>query len=168
MRGTVFLAALTAAVTLSFTGLAIAQDLSTVSDLDLLAKTREAVGVQDADLALELLTEMQRRGNGLFAGVDKAACEEAIELPDGITDWKFHSVARQAYIRTAMSKRLEDEACGCLFADFSFDEFVQGALGRPAADLTNADREALAKVRDQDRRETEARYRDLEQSCRAE
>jgi hypothetical protein len=55
-----------------------------------------------------------------------------------------------------------------LFADFSFDAFVQQSLGKPAADLMNADREALAKVRDQDRRETEARYRDLEQSCRAE
>lgn len=167
MQRGVFLAALTA-VTLSFTGLAMAEDLSTVSDLDLMAQTRDAVEVQDAEPVLELLTEMQRRGTGIFAGAKRVVCEEVIELPDSVTDWKFHAVARQAYIRSAMSKRLDDEACGCLFADFTFDEFVQGTLGKPAADLTNADREALAIVRDQDRRETEARYRDLEQSCRAE
>jgi hypothetical protein len=167
MRRGVLLAA-AVAITFSLLGRALAQDLATVSDLDLLDQTREAVGVQDADLALELLIEMQRRGTGIFAGAERAVCEEVIVLPDGITDWKFHAVARQAYIRSAMSRRLEDGSCGCLFADFSFDAFVQQSLGKPAADLMNADREALAKVRDQDRRETEARYRDLEQSCRAE
>lgn len=156
------------AIAFSLPGVAVAEALVTVSDLDLLDQTREAVGAQDADLALKLLTEMQRRGTGIFAGAKGAVCEEVIVLPDGITDWKFHAVARQAYIRSAMSRRLEDGSCGCLFADFSFDAFVQQNLGKPVADLMNADREALTKVRDQDRRETEARYRDLEQSCRAE
>ncbi len=156
------------AITLSFPGFAVAEDLATVSDLDLLDQTREAVGAKNADLALKLLIEMERRGTGIFAGAERAVCEEVIVLPDGITDWKFHAVARQAYIRSAMSRRLEEGSCGCLFADFSFDAFVQQSLGKPTADLMNADREALAKVRDQDRRETEARYRDLEQSCRAE
>ena len=167
MRRGVLLAA-AAAITFSLAGFVVAEDLATVGDVDLLDQTREAVGAQDADLALKLLTEMQRRGTGIFAGAKRAVCKEVILLPDGITDWKFHAVARQAYIRSAMSRRLEDGSCGCLFADFSFDAFVQQSLGKPAADLINADREALAKVRDQDRRETEARYRDLEQSCRAE
>jgi hypothetical protein len=167
MRRSVLLAA-AVAITFSLPRVAVAEALATVSDLDLLQQTREAVGAQDADLALKLLTEMQRRGTGIFAGAKRAVCEEVIVLPDGITDWKFHAVARQAYIRSAMSRRLEEGSCGCLFADFSFDAFVQQSLGRPAADLMNADQEALAKVRDQDRRETEARYRDLEQSCRAE
>jgi hypothetical protein len=91
-----------------------------------------------------------------------------IVLPNGITDWKFRSVARQAYIRAAMSRRLETGACGCLFADFSFDQFVWAVLGKRAADLTNADRDALAKVRDKDRRTTEAQFRDLKQSCLAQ
>jgi hypothetical protein len=155
------------AIAFSLPGVAVAEALATVSDLDLVDQTREAVGAQDADLVLEFLTEMQRRGTGIFAETERAVCEEVIALPDGITDWKFHAVARQAYIRSAMSRRLEDGSCGCLFADFSFDAFVQESLGKPAADLMNADREALAKVRDQNRRETEARYRDLEQSCRA-
>ena len=167
MRRGVLLAA-AAAITFSLPGFVVAEDLATVGDVDLLDQTREAVGAQDGDLALKLLTEMQRRGTGIFAGAKRAVCKEVILLPDGITDWKFHAVARQAYIRSAMSRRLEDGSCGCLFADFSFDAFVQQSLGKPAADLKNADREALAKVRDQDRRETEARYRDLEQSCRAE
>lgn len=163
-----FLLTAGAVFTFLLPGLGLAEGLTTVSDLDLLKQTREAVGTQDADLALELLTEMQRRGTGIFAGAEKAACEEVIALPDGITDWKFHAVARQAYIRSAMSRRLEEGSCACLFADFSFEVFVQQSLGKSASDLTNGDREAFATVRDQDRRETEARYRDLEQSCRAE
>lgn len=160
---------LTAAAVFTFLlpGLGLAEDLTTVSDLDLMEQTREAVEAQDSDLVLEMLTEMQRRGTGIFAGAEKAACEEVIELPDGITDWKFHAVARQAYIRSAMSRRLEEGSCACLFADFSFEVFVQQSLGKAASGLTNGDREALATVRDQDRRETEARYRNLEQSCRA-
>lgn len=161
------LLAAAAAIAISFTDFAWADDLATVSDLDLLSQTREAVGVQDADLALDLLKEMQRRGTGIFAGAEKVACEEVIELPDGITDWKFHAVVRQAYIRSAMSRRLEEGSCACLFADFSFEVFVQQSLGKAASGLTNGDREALATVRDQDRRETEARYRNLEQSCQA-
>jgi hypothetical protein len=167
MRRGVLLAA-AAAITFPLPGFVVAENLATVGDVDLLDQTREAVGAQDGDLALKLLTEMQRRGTGIFAGAKRAVCKEVILLPDGITDWKFHAFARQAYIRSAMSRRLEDGSCGCLFADFSFDAFVQQSLGKPAADLMNADREALAKVRDQDLRETEARYRDLEQSCRAE
>src|SRR3989338_9181645 len=78
MRRDVLLAAV-AAVTFSLTGFVGAEDLSTVSDVDLLKQTREAVGVQDADLALELLTEMQRRGTGIFTGAEKVACEESID-----------------------------------------------------------------------------------------
>jgi hypothetical protein len=160
--------AMFAAVTFSLSGFASAQELSTLSDLDLLAKTREAVALQDAELVLDLMTEMEGRGVGLFARSERAVCEEVIVLPDGITDWKFHSVARQAYIRVAMSRRLETSTCGCLFADFSFDEFVWAVLGKRAADLTDADRDTLATVRDKDRRTTEAQFRDLEQSCLAQ
>lgn len=148
-------------------GLALAEDLATVSDLDLMAKTREAVGAQDADAALSLLTEMQRRGIGLFAGQGGATCEDVEDLPDGITDWKFHAVARQAYIRAAMSRQIEAQSCGCMFEGFSFDDFVTGTMGKPSSALTDADRPALDAIRDQDRRDVEARYRDLAKSCRA-
>jgi hypothetical protein len=145
----------------------MADDLSSVSDRDLILKTRDAVVAQDASAALELLTEMQRRGTGLFAGTETAECKERIELPEGITDWKFRAVARQAYFRVAMSRRIEGGSCSCLFEGFSFDTFIQEALGKPVADLTDADRPALETIRDTDRRETEARFRDLTQSCRA-
>ena len=56
---------------------------------------------QDAEAALDLLTEMQRRGTGIFAAADRPACEEVIDLPDGITDWRFSGAARQAYITAA-------------------------------------------------------------------
>ena len=161
------LLAVMAVVALSVPGLIRAEDLITVSDLDLLAKTREAVGAQDADGALRLLTEMQRRGVGIFAGQGGAKCEEVLDLPEGITDWKFHAVARQAYIRTAMSRQLEAKSCSCMFEGFSFDDFVTGALGKPAADLTDEDRPALEVIRDQDRRAIEAQYRDLAKTCRA-
>lgn len=156
-----------AAVLLSIPGLTRAQDLTTVSDLDLLAKTREAVTAQDADGTPELLTEMQRRAVGIFAGQGSARCEEVIDLPDGITDWRFHAVARQAYIRTAMSRQLETKSCGCMFEGFSFENFVTGALGKPAGDLKDEDRPVLESIRDQDRRAIEAQYRDLAKSCRA-
>ncbi|MGQ0563546.1 MAG: hypothetical protein ACT4OK_00560 [Gemmobacter sp.] len=151
-----------------FTGFAFADSLATLSDLDLIDKTREAVVDQNAAAALALLTEMQRRGTGIFAGVEKTVCEETISLPDRITDWKFRAVARQAYFRVAMSKRLAEGSCACLFDEFSFDAFVEETLGKPVADLTDADRMVLESIRDQDRRETEARFRDLEKSCRAQ
>jgi hypothetical protein len=146
---------------------AAAEDLSLVSDVELAERTREAVVAQDAEAALDLLTEMQRRGTGIFATADNPSCEEVINLPEGITDWKFRAVARQAYIRVAMSQRLEDGSCACLFDGFSFDDFVEAALGKSTAELTDADRPVLEGIRDDDRRATEARFRDLEQSCRA-
>ena len=165
MRGSFLSAALVAFLLVP--GLAAAEDLTTVSDLDLLAKAREAVGAQDADGALSLLTEMQRRGVGLFAGQGGVTCEDVVDLPPGISDWKFHAVARQAYIRTAMSRQIEAQSCGCMFEGFSFDDFVTSAMGKSSSALIDSDRPALQTIRDQDRREVEDRYRDLVKSCRA-
>ena len=146
---------------------AAADDLSFLSEVQLLEQTREAVVAQDAEAALDLLTEMQRRGTGIFASLQSGTCDEVIDLPDGITDWKFRAMARQAYFRVAMSRRLEEGSCACLFEGFTFDAFIKTALGKSTAELTDADRPALERIRNEDRRATEARFRDLEQSCRA-
>lgn len=161
------LLAAAAAITLSFSGFAGAEDLATVGDLDLLKQTREAVGAQDADLALDLLTEMQRRGTGIFAGTEKVACEEVIELPDGITDWRFKGAARQAYITSARKRQLASKTCGCLFTDYPFDAFTTEVLSKAPADLTDADRSALETYLASEQRDVETRYRTLEKSCRA-
>ena len=155
------------AVLVCLANFAAAEDLASLSDVQLAERTREAVVAQDAEAALDLLTEMQRRGTGIFAAADRPACEEVIDLPDGITDWKFRAVARQAYFRLAMSRRLKEGSCACLFDGFSFDAFVEIALGKSTAELTDADRPALERIRDEDRRATEARFRDHEQSCQA-
>ena len=84
---------------------AAAEDLTALSDVQLAERTREAVVAQDAEAALVLLSEMQRRGTGIFAAADKPSCEEVINLPAGITDWKFRAVARQAYFRGAQSRQ---------------------------------------------------------------
>lgn len=157
-----------AAIAISFADFAWAEDLATVSDLDLLKQTREAVGARDADLALELLTEMQRRGTGIFAGAEKAACEEIIELPDGITDWRFKGAVRQAYITSAKKRQHAVEACGCLFKDYPFDAFTTEVLGKSPADLTDGDRPALETYLAAEQRDVEASYRALEKSCRAQ
>lgn len=162
-----YLNAATAAALLFFPGFAAAEDLTGVSDLDLIEKTREAVAVQAADDALELLTEMQRRGTGIFAGAERVRCEELIELPEGITDWRFKGAARQAYITAAKQRRIEDSACGCLFADYTFDAFTAEVIGKAPGDLVDADRAALETFLAEHQRETEARYRDFEKSCRA-
>jgi hypothetical protein len=146
---------------------AAAEDFTSLSDVQLTERAREAVVAQDGEAALDLLTEMQRRGTGIFAAADRPACEEVIDLPDGITDWKFRAVARQAYFRVAMSRRLEEGSCACLFEGFTFDAFIKTALGKSTAELTDADRPALERIRNEDRRAIEARFRDLEQSCRA-
>jgi hypothetical protein len=164
-RGLLFTAA--AAIAISFTGFAWADDLATVSDLDLMEQTREAVGARDADLALELLTEMQRRGTGIFAGAEKVACEEVIELPDGITDWRFKGAARQAYITSAKKRQLASGTCGCLFTDYPFDDFTAEVLGKSPVDLTDGDRPALETYLASEQRDVETRYRTLEKSCRA-
>ena len=146
---------------------ATAEDLASLSDVKLAERTREAVGAQDAEAALDLLTEMQRRGTGIFAGAEKARCEEVIDLPEGISDWRFKGAARQAYITAAKSKALEAGTCGCLFDGFSFDNFTSEILGKPGADLVNDDRAELEGYLTQHQRETEARYRDLETVCRS-
>jgi len=166
MRRGVLLAA-AVAITFSLPERALAQDLATVSDLDLPQQTREAVGVQDADLALELLIEMQRRGTGIFAGAERAVCEEVIVLPDGITDWRFKGAARQAYITSAKKRQLASESCGCLFTDYLFETFSTSVLGKSAADLTDADRAALETYLAAEQRDVEGRYRAFEKSCRA-
>lgn len=164
-RGLLFAAAAT--ITISFTGFAGAKDLATVSDLDLLKQTREAVRAQDADLALELLTEMQRRRAGIFAEAEMVACEEVIDLPNGITDWRFKGAARQAYITSAKKRQLASETCGCLFADYPFEAFTTEVLGKPPAALTDADRRTLEIYLASEQRDVEGRYRTLEKSCRA-
>ena len=112
MRRALHIAATVAAL-LSFPGPSEAEGLSSISDLDLLEKTRDAVVAQDAEGALILLTEMQRRGTGIFAGAEKAVCEEAIDLPEGITDWRFR-VLRGKPISPLQrrSAALEEGACG--------------------------------------------------------
>ena len=70
------------AVLVCLASFAAAQDIATFSDVQLIEETREAVGAQDAEAALDLLTEMQRRGTGIFAGVEKGSCDEVIDLPE--------------------------------------------------------------------------------------
>ncbi len=149
-----------------FASFAAAEDIATFSDVQLIEETREAVVAQDAEAALDLLTEMQRRGTGIFAGVDGETCNEVIDLPEGITDWRFKGAARQAYITAAKTKALEAGTCGCLFDSYSFDMFTSEILDKPGADLVNDDRADLESYLTQHQRETAARYRDLETVCR--
>ncbi|TKD21491.1 hypothetical protein FBT96_09240 [Rhodobacter capsulatus] len=155
------------AVLVCLANFAAAEDLASLSDVQLAERTREAVWAQDAEAALDLLTEMQRRGTGIFAAADRPACEEVIDLTEGITDWRFKGASRQAYITAAKIKALEAGTCGCLFDSFSFDMFTSEILGKPAADLVNDDRAELEAYLTQHQRETEARYRDLETVCRS-
>lgn len=146
---------------------AVAEDLTSFSDVQLAERAREAVGAQDAHAALDLLTEFQRRGSGIFAGSQSGTCHEVMDLPEGITDWGFKGAARQAYITAAKTKALEAGTCGCLFDGFSFDNFTSEVLGKSASDLVNDDRGNLEAYLTQHQRETEARYRDLETVCRS-
>ena len=149
------------------TNFAVAEDLTSFSDVQLAERAREAVVAHDAEAALDLLTEMQRRGTGIFAAADRPSCEEVIDLPEGITDWRFKGAARQAYITAAKRKALEAGACGCLFDGFSFDNFTSEILSKPGADLVNDDRAEFESYLTQHQRETEARYRELETICRS-
>lgn len=146
---------------------ASAEVFTSLSDVQLAERTREAVVAQDEEVALDLLTEMQRRGIGIFAAADKPSCEEAIDLPERITDWRFKGAARQAYITAAKTKALEEGKCGCLFGEFSFDRFTSEVLGKSASDLVNDDRGVIEAYLTQHQRETEARYRDLETVCQS-
>jgi hypothetical protein len=146
---------------------AAAENVTSLTDVQLAERTREAVVAQDAEAALDLLTEMQRRGTGIFAGVKRDTCKEVIDLPEGITDWRFKGAARQAYITAAKTKALEGETCGCLFDGLSFDMFTSEVLGKPASDLVNDDRADIEAYLTQHQRETEAHYRDLETVCRS-
>jgi hypothetical protein len=147
--------------------LAAAEELAAFSDVQLAERAGEAVVAQDAEAALDLLTEMQRRGTGIFAGLQSGTCDEVIVLPDGIIDWRFKGAARQAYITAAKRTALKAGTCGCLFDGFSFDMFTSEILGKPGADLVNDDRAELEGYLTQHQRETEARYRDLETVCRS-
>jgi hypothetical protein len=166
MRGAVLLSAVTA-FTFSLAGFAAAEDLSTLSDLDLLAKTQEAVALQDAELVLDLMTEMQGRGVGLFAGTGKGVCEEVIVLPGGITDWRFKGAARQAYITAAKERQFSMGDCGCLFGEYTFEEFTIDVLGKSSSDLNDTDRAALETYLSAEQRDVESQYRNHEKSCRA-
>lgn len=146
---------------------AAAEDLASLSDVQLAERTREVVVAQDAEAALDLLTEMERRGTGIFAGLQNGSCDEVIVLPDGITDWRFKGAARQAYITAAKMKALESGTCGCLFDRFGFDIFTSEIFGKPSAELVNDDRARFEGYLRQHQRETEARYRDLETVCRS-
>jgi len=154
-------------VMVCFSSFAAAEDFTSLSDVQLAERTREAVVAQNAEAALDLLTEMQRRGTGIFAAADRPTCEEVIDLPEGINDWRFKGVARQAYITAAKMQALEKGTCACLFDGFSFDNFTSEVLGKPDSELINEDRAELEGYLTQHQRETEARYRDLETVCRS-
>lgn len=155
------------AVLVCLADFAAAEDPTSLSDAQLAERAREAVVAQDADAALDLLTEMQRRGTGIFAGMNTGTCNEVIDLPEGISDWRFKGAARQAYITAAKMQALEKGTCACLFDGFSFDNFTSEVLGKPDAELINEDRAELEGYLMQHQRETEARYRDLETVCRS-
>lgn len=112
------------------TNFAVAEDLTSFSDVQLAERAREAVVAQDAEAALDLLTEMQRRGTGVFAGAERSSCEEVIDLPEGITDWRFKGAARQAYITAAKRKALEAGACGCLLRRIQLRQLHVSILGQ--------------------------------------
>ena len=162
-----FMAAGSCAALLLLSGLALADALTTASDLDLIEQTREAVEAQDAARALDLLTEIQRRGTGIFAGAERAVCENVITLPEGITDWRFKGAVRQAYITAAKETQLVDGRCGCLFADYPFSDFTGDILGKEPNDLVNEDRAVLEAFISSRQRETEERYRAFETLCKA-
>ncbi len=166
MRWAIYHVAPVAAI-VCFANVATAEDLASLSDVQLAERTREAVMARDAKAALNLLTEMQLRGTGIFAGLKSGTCEEVIDLPEGITDWRFKGAARQAYITAAKKKALEAGTCGCLFDGYSFDIFTSEILDKLGADLVNDDRAELETYLTQHQRETEARYRDLETVCRS-
>ncbi len=151
-----------------FASFAAAEDIATFSDVQLIEGNPEAVVAQDAEAALDLLTEMQRRGTGIFAGVDGETCNEVIDLPEGITDWRFKGAARQAYITAAKTKALEAGTCGCLFDSYSFDMFTSEILRqagcRPQPTMIVP---SSSSYLTQHQRETGAeRYRDLRSVCR--
>lgn len=118
-------------------------------------------------MALELLTEMQRRGVEIFARQGGAKCEEVIDLPGGITDWRFKGAARQAYITAAREHRLAEKSCACLFEGYGFGDFTAEHLNKAPADLVDADRAALEAFLTDHQRGAETAYRALEHSCRA-
>lgn len=157
----------TAVAVLLIPALAFADELATATDLDLIEQTRDAVQVQDAARALDLLTEMQRRGSGIFAGAEKAVCEDVITLPEGITDWRFKGAVRQAYITAAKELRLADGRCGCLFADYPFSKFTGDVLAKEPSDLADVDRAALDGFLASRQREADEGYRAFETLCRA-
>ena len=101
----------TVAVLVCLASFATAEDFASLSDVQLAERTREAVWAQDAEAALDLLTEMQRRRTGIFAGMTTGTCNEEIDLPEGITDWRFKGAARQAYITTAKRTALKAGTC---------------------------------------------------------
>ena len=162
-----FMAAGSVTALLLLSGLALADELATASDLDLIEQTRESVEAQDAARALDQLTEMQRRGSGIFAGAEKAVCEDVITLPEGITDWRFKGSVRQAYISAAKETRLEDGRCGCLFAGYPFSDFTGDVLGKEPNDLVNEDRAKLDAFLASRQGAAEERYRAFETLCRA-
>ena len=166
MRPSSFLTVATAAFLL-IPALAFADELAAATDLDLIEQTRDAVEVQDAARALDLLTEMQRRGTGIFAGAESDVCEDVTPLPDGIADWRFKGAVRQAYITAAKELRLEDGRCGCLFADYPFANFTDDVLGKEPRDLVDEDRAALDAFLALRQREAEEGYRAFETLCRA-
>ena len=158
---------LTAVAVLLIPALAFADELATAIDLDLIEQTRDAVEVQDAARALDLLTEMQRRGSGIFAGAEKEVCEDVITLPEGITDWRFKGAVRQAYITAAKEVRLADGRCSCLFADYPFSKFTSEVLAKKPSDLVDEDRAALDAFLALRQREADEGYRAFETLCQA-
>lgn len=166
MRRNLFLTA-TAVAVLLIPALAFADELAIATDLDLIEQTRDAVEAQDAARALDLLTEMQRRGSGIFAGAEKTVCEDDITLPEGISDWRFKGAARQAYITAAKEVRLADGRCGCLFADYPFSKFTGDVLAKEPSDLVDEDRAALDAFLALRQREADEGYRAFETLCRA-
>ena len=166
MRRSSFLS-LTVSAFLLLAGLALGDDLATTTDLDLIEQTRDTVEAQDATRALDLLTEMQRRGSGIFAGAEKDVCEAVVTFPDGIIDWRFKGAARQAYITAAKEVRLADGRCGCLFADYPFSKFTGNVLAKEPSDLVDEDRAALDAFLALRQREADEGYRAFETLCQA-
>ena len=143
-------------------------DLLNLRDRDLVEKTRETVGTRDGDGAPNLPTEFGGRKPNLLVQEVPRTCDEAIDLPQSITDWRFKGAARQAYITAAKDRQLAGSACGCLFADYPFAAFTGEMLDKAPAALSDNDRPTFETYLAARQRDVEGRYRTFESSCRSE
>ena len=139
---------------------AVAQDVTSLRDDQLIGAVAQATKAREADRLLSLMTEVRARGLLMFRAAGQA-CEAMIPETALLTSLITRGTVQWAYITQARKTAMERGDCGCPFSLLAFDDFTRTMTGSVGADLTRDDLAILQEFRARNEKSVDETWQDF-------